>query len=596
MDKDNPFDYILTEESTFKTLRVPITGSKDWNMHEHIERCTNVSNGWFHSGSNDGLRPYKDIVTPVKNVALRSEGFDVKDIVPFVDNPDEYYKSFLVKKYHPQWARKYEIDTFLDDLVESSVVYDLALIKNCNNERPDVVPLQEIAFCDQTDILSGPLCLKHYYSPSEMMDYASKWDTDKVDEAITMSKAEKTVGQANDQVAKTPGKYIEVYELHGNLPNAWLQDREDAYLYEVGKYSPQLHIVCFYKSDDGKKHGISLWKGPEKKPVFKALVINKVFGRACGKSLIETLFEPQVWANWDEIKIKSMLEAALVLLQTDSEEFGNQKLTKLKNNTILKHEPGRPITQVNTQPLGLDLIRAHQDSKESDARILGSASEGSLGISPAAGTPFKLQDLVVQQGQGIHEYRQGKIATFVSDQLYRYWVLKYLVNDMNGGKSFSEELSMDEMLEVCKTIATNKTNKKIMDLMLSGKVVTQEDKDRLMAFYSETFKKGGNRKFFQTIKDELSGIPTSVYVNIAGKQKNLAKNADSITNLIRAVLANPAQFQQVPGLAKTFNELLESSGLSPVDFSTMTGDNKTVVQNKPVPSPLQVNSPAPVGA
>ena len=129
------YKFIIEEEANYKTQSVPVTGSKEWNMHEHIERCTNVSNGWYHSGKNDGTRPYEDIVSPIINVAFRSEGFDVKDIVLFVNDADNYYKSFLVNKYHPQWARKYEIDTFIDELVESSIIYDLALVKNVNNIR-----------------------------------------------------------------------------------------------------------------------------------------------------------------------------------------------------------------------------------------------------------------------------------------------------------------------------------------------------------------------------------------------------------------------------------------------------------------------------
>ena len=91
------FSYIKTEETNYKTIRIPITKSKDWNMYEHIERCKNVSNAWFHQGSNDGMRPYDDIVTPILNVAFRTEGFDVKDIVPFVDDAKNSYKSFIIK-------------------------------------------------------------------------------------------------------------------------------------------------------------------------------------------------------------------------------------------------------------------------------------------------------------------------------------------------------------------------------------------------------------------------------------------------------------------------------------------------------------------
>ena len=135
------FNYIREQESAWKTTRVYLTGSKDWNMFEHIERCTNVANGWFHTGKNDGIRPYNDIVTPIVNVAFRSEGFDAKDIVPFVNNQSKAFYSFIIKKYAPQWNRKVELDTIIDDIVESSVIYDLVLVKNYKNELPQVIDL-----------------------------------------------------------------------------------------------------------------------------------------------------------------------------------------------------------------------------------------------------------------------------------------------------------------------------------------------------------------------------------------------------------------------------------------------------------------------
>lgn len=569
------YKFIIDEEASYKTTNIPVTGSKEWNMHEHIERCTNVANGWYHSGKNDGTRPYSDIVSPIINVAFRSEGFDVKDIVLFVNDADNYYKSFLVNKYHPQWARKYEIDTFIDELVETSIIYDLVLVKNVNNIRPVVVPLQSIAFCDQTDVLSGPIALKHNYSISDLLEFKGKWYDDKIDEAIMMAQAEKAVSMANDQEAKTPGKYIEVYELHGMFPESWLVDGGS-----LDDYVPQIHIVTYYTNREGKRVGITLFKGKEKKSIFKALVINPVFGRACGKSIVESLFEPQVWNNYSAIRIKEMLDAAaLNLFYSDDDDLANQKLTNLKTNTVLKVGQGKQLGKVDTSPRDISSFTNHKITQENEARTLGSASEPSLGKNPAAGTPFRLQELIVQEGNGIHEYRQGKIATFVADVLYRDWILGYLVREMNNGKTFSEELTLDEMQEVCEAIGTNQINKKIKAAFLEGRITTNEERDAMMEIFRAEFKKGGNRKFFEIIKDELKGLPVDVFANVVGKQRNMVKNADNLTKVITFAIANAQAIQAMPGVGKTVNELLEESGMSPIDFTQIT---------KPVPSPQEM--------
>lgn len=587
MQHNTIYEYIISEEANWKTARVPITGSKDWNMHEHIERCTNVANGWFHQGKNDGLRPYNDIVTPIINVAFRLEGFDVKDIVPFVNEAKEYHKSFLIKKFHPQWARTNELDTLIDDVVETSVIYDLALLKKVGKNKIENVPLQTIAFCDQTDVLIGPIGLKHQYSVSDLLEFKGKWDDDKIDEVIIMAKYSKKVPNANDQEVKTPGKNIEVYEVHGLFPESWLKQDGDP-----EKYVPQVHFVNYYINEDGKKNGITLFKGLEKKSIFRALKIDRVksHGRACGKSIVETLFEPQVWNNYDAIKIKKMLDAAVNLLQTDSDEFGNQKISDLKENTILKHETGKPITRVDMNLQNMPTFTNHQLGLENSARILGSAAETALGLSPTSGTPLGTSELVSAGGQGIHEYRQGKIATFFADILYRDWILNMVVEDMDGGKKFSEELSLEEMQEVADRMSQNETEEKMADLMFKGVVVTSEMKDMMLKTSKDNIIKRGSRGFFEVVQGELKELPIDVYVNIKGKQRNMAKNADSITKIIQTVIANPQAFQQIPGAGKALNELLEESGMSAIDYTQIT----TPPAN-PVEQPQQQSSqPLPI--
>ena len=587
MENTDIFSYIKTQETAWKTDQVALTRSKSWNMYEHLERCFNVANGWFHQGQNDGLRPYNDIVTPIIDVAFRSEGFDVKDIVPYVDDVDQAYKSFIIKKYHPDWARKHLLDTFIDEVVESSIIYDLVLVKNVNDVRPEVVDLQTLAFCDQTDIMAGPICIRHQYTPAELVEKKGKWDDDKIDQAILMSLYEKKSDLANEQIIKTPSKYIEVYELRGNLPEYWLDEEG-----EMFKYTPQTHIVCYYTGDDGLRNGITLYKGKDKplNKVFKSLKIDQVRskGRACGRSVVERLFEPQVWNNYAGIKLKEMLDSAVNLLQTESQEVTNQKLKGLTNFTVLKHEMGKPLSRVDMQLQNVPTLQGYQAKTEQDARILGSASDPALGLSPTSGTPLGTTQLITQQGLGIHGYRQGKIATFFSDELYADWILEWMIKDMNKGKKFSEDLTLEEVEEIVDKVVNSELEKKIKELMLSGIPIYAEDKLAMAEMLREDFMKGGQRRFLEALENELEDVPTKVFVNIAGKQRNMVDNANKLSNIMRFVTSAPGAIQQIPGLGKLFNELIEESGYSPVDFTQITKPPTQPMQ--PQVSPLQNNA------
>lgn len=580
MEEQGIFEYITTQKNKFATDRVPLTNSKSWNFKEHIERCTNVSNGWFHSGQNDGLRPYDDIVTPIVNVAFRSEGFDVKDIVPFVNDKVNYYKSFIVKKFHPQWARKYLLDTFIDDVVETSIIYDLVLVKDINEVRPEVVDLKTLAFCDQTDVMAGPICIEHGYTISDLNSFRGKWDDDAIDMVISQAKNTKNVPTAGDQKVEKPSKNIECFELSGYLPKRWLDPEAGEF-----EYQDSLFIVAYYTDTSGKKQGITLYKGKDKpmSDKFKALKIDRIRskGRACGRSIVETLFEPQVWNNYSGIKIKQLLDAAITVWQSDSDELAGQKLDSLKLNTVLKHETGKPITKVDGQIQNLQAFTAHQAKMQNDARILGSATDPQLGVSPTSGTPFALQNLVVQQGQNMHEFRQGKISTFFADVLYPDLILKYLVEDINKGKEFSEELSLDEMLEIKDAIATHKYNEQIIQMILDGHQFQDGEAEQMLEQEKQKFMASGNRQFFAEFKAMLKDIPVDVFVNIKGKQKDLAGLADKLTNLLREASKNP---QGASMFATQYNELLEASGLSPIDFTSMTKAQPQ--QTAPSPSGL----------
>lgn len=159
---------------------------------------------------------------------------------------------------------------------------------------------------------------------------------------------------------------------------------------------------------------------------------------------------------------------------------------------------------------------------------------------------------------------------------------------MNKGQKFSEELTLEEMQYVAEQISTNEANKEAVKMTLKyldkeGEAPTQEIINAFKDVTKKDWLKSGNRKFFEVLKDELKDIPLDVYVNITQKQKDMSKTADSITNILTRVMANPQAFSQIPGIGKTFNELLENAGLSPVDFTQIT--------QAPVQQPQQVQQP-----
>ena len=557
---NNIYDLIRNSENDY-AKPITIEDGWDWSMKEHLKRSFLYLNSQFNENNDDrDLRPNKNIVLPILNVQYRLEGFDVKDIDIYADNPDEYYKSLLIKKYHDKWALNNSIDTFIDEMVESYCNYGGVLVRKTNNAKPDVIDLRNLAFCNQTDILGYPFAIRHKYSPSQLRKVNNKWGDEKygatidIEGLISLSKKE---GDTE----------IEVFEVHGLMPKEWLNNNEPIEVDENEVDVQQVQIVSFYMDSEKVKQGVTLFKYREPELPFKFLSRDDVDGRALGRGGIEELFESQQWTNWNEVKIAEMLESASkTLYKTTDQTFKTKNnLNGVENNEVLTVQDGKDIGQIDTFPRNLQVFNDSISRFWQHAQLIGSASEPLLGESPSSGTPFKLYEAQQIEGKGIHKYRQGKIAVFM-DEIYRDWILPHLSKEIVKEQNFMSELSIDEMQTVVEEVVKKKSNEFKKRMIFAMEEVNKELVDLYKQEVRADFVKDGNKKFFKMLKDQMKDISISVMTNIAGKQKNLALLTDKLVNVLRQYISTP-QIREDPEMAKILNTILESSGLEPIMFS-----------------------------
>lgn len=565
------YEYITSEKNDFKKP-INIEDGWSWGFKEHIRRSFLYKNSQFEiENENRDKRPFNNIVRPILNVQYRTEGFDVKDIEIYVNNPDKYHKSLLVRKFHDKWALKHGMDTFIDELVESYVDYGGVLIKKVDGVRPEVIDLKTIAFCDQTNILSGPFAIRHQMSPDELRSMAEVgWgDTNKgatidIETLIKISEKNKE-NNDNNQKTSTPGKYTEVFELHGTFPENWLKNKKDDEL-EESKYVSQVEVVAFYKNDKDEDIGVVLFAAKEPKLPFKFLARDNVQGRALGFGGIEELFEPQVWVNYSEIQMREMMELAskVFFKTTDSRFKTRNNIANKPTGSVFDLQDGKDINQLDTTPRNINIFDNAVQRWEQRAQVMGAASELMLNESPASGTPFKSVEAQLAEGHSLHQWRRGKIATFL-DEIYRDWILPQLSKEIVKGDKFMVELSMDELQDVMEKISTNFARNKLKEKVLNGESLLPDEEQMLKDEFQQEFAKGGRRRFLEILKDEFKDDALEIRTNIAGKQKNLAQFTDKLTNFVRQVIATP-QMRQDPDLVRLTNEVLEASGLSPISY------------------------------
>lgn len=568
------FEYIKTEESRYESEEMEIFDKWSWNMKQHIQMSMSFIWGKFLRGVNDYMRPFKKIILPILNLRFRAQDIDVKDVQLYVNNAQKYHLSFLIKKYHDEvFIKENNLDEFFDDAQESDIALGGVLIQKTSEATPEVLSLQAIAFCDQTDILAGPIGFKFNFSPDKLREMTDVgWGETKngasisIEDLIILSEPQKdSFGTGGERKNVVTGKNIEVYIIHGNLPEHYLKDNG-----EMEKYVGQVQIVAFYQGAKEKQKAV-LYRKEESKSPLKFHTSNlKLYGWGLGMGGAEELFEDQIWTNFLEIhKMKLLESASKVPLYTDDPTYANKnRIRDMENLEITTIADGKVIRQVPTAaPVNIQLYERSIDEWFQHAQLVGSATDPLLGKSPSAGTPFRLQERVVFEGKGIHEYRREKFAKWV-EEVYRDWIIPHIAKKIVRGQEFLGTLTTDEMKWISERMASNYAEKKIGEAIFNMEI--PRSREEMKQQFIQEFYRGGNKKWHEILEDEMKDAPLAIEINIAGKQKDLVQMVDKIVNIFRFVFSNPQGFQQVmqiPGMEGAFNQILEFSGLNPVDFA-----------------------------
>lgn len=599
MEESEVFDYILTQENLYQTVPITVTEGYEWSMFEHCKRTLMYLNSRFESG-DFGDRPFNNIILDKINLQHRAVDIDVVDVNIFVDNPEEYYKSFLTRKYHEKWARKYDLGEFFNDMTETWTDYGGVIVKNEYNGKPRVVPFNTVAFVDQTNMSKGPICEKHFFAPDELMEYEGIWNN--LELAITLATKEhqeKEVERTN-QTIQTPTQYIEVYELHGMLPENYLIPEGNPF-----KFVRQMWVVAYYQDEHGKKKGIVLYSGRESKSPYKTSVRDKIAGRALGRGGVEELFEQQLWVNYSEIQQKEMLDqASKIIYQTADPAFTTRNQTRnAQQGQVFVHEDGKPLMQINTNPVNVQLFQNKVEMWDARAKAISASFDSISGESAKSGTPFRLGLMQNQEAHSLHLYRKEKLGLFLQ-QIYRDWVLPYFAKEMSKGDTFLSELSLDELQAVAEAVETQAHNKYIKDKILNANLEDEEEIIKLskeldpekIAMASGTaktnFLKGGNKKFIKVFQDEMKDLPLDIEVVITGESRNNAFVAEKLSAIFAQIAQNPAVLQD-PLMRQLFNEILETSGVSPTQFATLIpkiAERPAPTQEVPQENPLSAMS------
>lgn len=533
--------------------------------------------GKYLKSSNDPVtkQVYRNIILPILEFRYAAEDRDVKDIIFEAEDPENQHLSLLIKKYWDDiFTVENDLDTFIDDALEEKIDFGGCLVKKGAGAVPEVIPLQSIAFCDQTDILGGPIGFKFNFSPEAIkrkgkLGWGKKENgaTHTIDELIFLATKDKDSGDIKSSVgSQGTGKNIEVYVVRGSLPENYYDDKKGDDLME------QVQVVAFYFDDKGR-HGVTLYKAPEKESVLKLHIPKKIYQRGLGWGGVEALIDPQMWTNFSEVHKNNLLKAASKIAYfTDDDNFHNRnKINDLENGeiTTIDRESRYGIRQIPNGSPNIALFNTRVQDLEAHANALSGVSDALMGKSPAAGTPFRLQERVVFEGKKPHERTASKFDKFL-EGIIQDWVIPHAISEITKGKEFLSELTSAEFAEVMKCVPKNRAVKRRNEDVLEARDLQDRyygmNNDQILAAYEEEERQKlqaqGNKQVIKILKEEFKGVKMKVKIRVSSKQKDMAQFVDKLVNILKQYWTLPPEIKADPTTQHIMSQIIEASGLS----------------------------------
>lgn len=566
----NIYQLIQKYRTDYKTRDIKIVDGYEFNQYKKLNTIELYYNSRFETGMKDSQGIEKAFYNINKSrvlVETRATDLDTKDIQISADNIDDRTKSMLFSKENKLFMKESRFSVFLNKLGHTASKYGGAVVKKTEQGGKlslNVIPWKYLT-TDQTDILNGIIIEKHYYTPSGLKKMSGIWDN--IDEAIETAKNSKAEDNQNGTV-QTQGDFIEVWELHGELP--------ESMLYEDGSddvYVRQMHVVTGLSCNETnvgeyEYSGVTLFNGKEKENPYKYYSREEIPGRALGVGVVEDSEQSQIWTNKAVNEEKKVMElAGKIIFQQQGKGMVKNILTDVDNGTIVDNK-GNQITQLSTVPGSLPQFQNLVNMWNTQAERVTSTYASVTGETLPSGTPYRLGAIMNQEANSQFEYLREKLGLFIVE-IYTDWVMPYLKKKLQQEHTLTSDFTVDELVTLDESFVSYNVNEKLKQMILSGKTVSQEMIDtlrnQLTSFITET----KNVRGLKIPKGYYDNVEFKLDIIVTNEQRIKSVYLETLSNILTTVAQNPAVLTD-PKLSQVFNEIMEVAGFSPQRLATIT--------------------------
>ena len=576
MDKSTIPEIVRSAEYNYIHSTTKLGEFVDWDMHGTVEKITAYLNSKHISGDKDSLgreKPFFNIVTAAVNIWYRATDLDRKDIVIRPDNSSTIISAFLATVLLQNWMRKQRFGVFLNSWGRTLAQYGSAISKFVEKDGeliPTVIPWNRL-ICDPTDFYALPVIERLYKTPSQLRKI-KEYDQGAVENLIASKITRKNLdGSTKD----TRNEFVELYEVHGELPKALLMKNPQDKDWET--YTQQIHVVSYSLNKDSKYDDYTLYRGKEKKNPYRKDDLIEEDGRTLSIGAVESLFDAQWMQNHTMKNMKDTLDLSskLIFQTADANYVGRNVLSAIETGDILIHSPEKPLTQINNSKSDIVALQNFSTQWKVLAQEITSTPDAVRGNTLPSGTPFSLGVLLTNNASSLFEIMTENKGHAIEDML-RIFVIPHLKTKMDTKEEVMAILEDRDIKKIdaiyIPKAAIKLHNDRFKEMTLNGEIPRAFDQVAMENQVKQSLASQGNQRSFDpgeiSWKEVTKDLEWNLEVGVTNEPMDKQVMLTTLNTVLQSIAGNPLILQD-ENAKLIFGKILSLAGaISPIELST----------------------------
>lgn len=584
MEEQTLHDTVRKMIENYTTGTTQIGKYVSFNLYENNEKIDAYLNSRHISGDKDSKgrdKPFFNIVTSAVNIWYRATDIDRKNIEILTKKSGKTFEAFLLNLLVQDWMRREGFGQFLNDWGRSLVRYGSSVVKfieKGDRLHCEVIPWNRLVI-DTIDFNNGYKIEKLYLTVSQLRQRAN-YDREQVESLENALKSrEDLAGNRKDNMSD----YVELYEVHGEMPLSYLTGKEE----DDDTYVQQMHVVSYLAKSDGTVDDFTLFKGKEARDPYMITHLIKEDGRATGIGAVEHLFQAQWMVNHSILSIKNVVDVtSKVIFQTSDPSFtGKNALTKIESGDIMVYKENNPLTQINNTSNDITALQNFANQWKAIGQEITSTPDSLMGNTAPSGTAWRQIEALQTEAHSLFEIMVENKGFYI-EQMMKEYVIPFVKKSLSSKKEVSVILDQNNIERIdtmyIKSEAIRRANDKIVKQMLdnAGKkledmqVPEQPDIQAEMDTIQQSLSQAGAQRFLKpseidekTWKEVFKDMDEDVIINVTGESVDIQNTVTTLTTVLKTIATNPAILQD-KNAKLIFNKILGLTGsVSPLEIT-----------------------------